>query len=74
MRLETKLNTSKWGDEHLFFRHGGMGRDRNYWTRDLRKLKEDPWFDRNDQAEIWGTKVPDTWPSDREEAEEKFVD
>jgi len=72
--LETPLHTSKWGDENLFFRHRGVRRDRMYWTKAQKRLNEDPLFDKKDPTNIWGDKVPDTWPSEPEEAEAKYID
>jgi len=45
-----------------------------YWSRDLKRLNEDPLFNKKDPAETWGKQVPDTWPSDPEEAEDKYID
>jgi len=74
VRLDSQLHTSKWGDENLYFRHVNIGRDRMYWSRDLKRLNEDPLFNKKDPTEIWGNQVPDTWPSDPEEAEDKYID
>ena len=74
VRLDSQLHTSQWGDENLYFRHRHIGRDRAYWSKDLKMLDEDPLFNREDPADIWGREVPDTWPSDPEEAEQKYVD
>jgi len=62
--LDTPLHTSEWGDDHLFFRHFNVRRDRMYWTKAQKKLNEDPLFNKKDPANIWGDKVPDTWPSE----------
>ena len=44
VRLNSLLFTSNWGDEHLYFRHHRIGRDRGYWPKDLKELDEDPFF------------------------------
>lgn len=72
--LDTPLHTSTWGDENLFFKHTHVGRDRMYWSGDLKRLREDPSFDKNDPANIWGRQVPDYWPSDPEAAENTYID
>ena len=69
--LETRLRTSKFGDERLFFAHMRQELDRQYFPRDWRQAdaQNDPAFDRDDPAETWTSPVPAMdsqggWPSD----------
>ena len=38
VRLLTPLHTSLWADEHLYFKHKRIQRDRKYWPLDLKRL------------------------------------
>jgi len=71
--LQTDLYTSKWADEDLYFRHRHVHLDRKYWTRGLKRLNEDPRFDKKEV--FWGNKVSDYWPTDNvEQAKETYMD
>ena len=61
IKLKTSLVTSRFGDERLYFQHRRISRDRRYWTREVRNLEEDPFFE-NNATNNWGKTVPDTWP------------
>lgn len=48
IRLKSDLVTSKWGDENLFFQHRPIGKDRKFWPRAWRRLREDDFFNKKD--------------------------
>ena len=58
VHLHTPLHTSRWADEHLYFRHEQIARDRKYWKRSLRGHDEDPRFNIRDPDQLWGNDVP----------------
>jgi len=66
INLETPLYTSNFGDTRLFFQHTRHGSDRRFWPKEWRDLQEDAFFER---AVFNGDQIPDTWPTDPQEAE-----
>ena len=69
IKLRSALHTSEFGDNRLFFRHQSIAKDRKFWPREWRKLREDPFINRKKEENIWGNEVPeDIWPEDEDEA------
>ena len=73
--LITPLVTSKWGDEHLHFRHRNVQSDVKFWPKTWgRKACGDVTFVRNADT-TWGRKVPQgVWPETDEKAEDFYIE
>ena len=72
IKLLSELHFSEFGDNRLFFRHQSIAKDRKFWPRAWRKLREDPFFSKKNEDNIWGNDVPDTWPEDEDEAKAMY--
>ena len=72
IKLLSELHFSEFGDNRLFFRHQSIAKDRKHWPRAWRKLREDPFFSKKEEDNIWGNDVPDTWPEDEDEAKAMY--
>ena len=68
------LHTSEFGDNRLFFRHQSIGKDRKFWKKSWRRLREDPFFSKKKEENLWGNEVPDTWPVDDEDEAKLMYD
>jgi len=69
IKLLSPLHTSEFGDNRLFFRHQSIAKDRKFWPREWRRLREDPFFSKKNEDNIWGRDVPeDVWPEDEDAA------
>ena len=75
--MESELHTSEFGDKRLYFRHRNpIPNDFPYWAEDKRrawrKIENVGRLDQKKAVNIWGLEVPDTWPTDSDEAAKEF--
>uniref|UniRef100_A0A7S3I4L1 Uncharacterized protein n=3 Tax=Choreotrichia TaxID=141411 RepID=A0A7S3I4L1_9SPIT len=73
VKLLTDLQTSRWGDEKLFFQHRQINRDRRFWPLSWKRLNEDVRFDKRLPENTFGNETPE-WPQDTEEAKALFAE
>ena len=77
IKLLTELYTSKHGDERLYFQHKRARTDLRYFPDEWRQLAKDTeeCFDNKDEANIFGTEVPEgVWPDNDADAKDFFID
>merc|ERR1711993_92274 len=51
-----------------------IGKDRKFWKKSWRRLREDPFFSKKKEENLWGNEVPDTWPVDDEDEAKLMYD
>ena len=75
--MVSELHTSEFGDTRLYFRHTKTpGNDKPYWPDDKRRawwlIEKESKLDNTDPTNLWGDQVPDTYPTDSDEAAKEF--
>jgi len=72
IRMKSDFVTSEWADLRLFFKHDRIKEDRKSWPRKWRRHAPEISFSRAEEN-LFGNEVP-YWPTNEEEAEDKFID
>lgn len=72
--MDTRLHTSKFGDDRLFFQHRGIQRDRGYWPAAWLTNTKDFRFIKSQDYEFPLKPDLDMWPTDNLEAYKMLQD
>ena len=75
--LKTKLHVSDFGHDRLFFRHVSQMRDRFYWPAGWAEAASDLFVDPSVPENKFSIEVENldpNWPTDNDEAREKFIE